>query len=153
MHSGSALGLSPGTLPVSHRCPLNFGLAIVDQLLAAIVGENDSAGLDAALDFRLLLASPHDPESVLRGFFRLREIIEDRHFLAHFRLRRWIESQIVARVCFDRCQPPSVVPLRLDCPSYSALYDRCVRDASASATEPTWARVRFEAAVAARERV
>lgn len=127
----------------TRSCPLNSGVAILDQLLAAIGCENDPDALNAALDFRLLLAGPHETDAVLRGFFQLRALVEDRHFLACFRLRRWLESQIVALVFFDRCQPPSTLRLRLDSLSYHALRHNCVRDASASEIEAAWARVKF----------
>jgi hypothetical protein len=127
----------------TRSCPLNSGVAILDQLLAAVGRENDADALNAALDFRLLLAGPHEPEAVLRGFFQLRPFVEDHHFLACFRLRRWLESQIMALVYFDRCQPPAPIRLRLDCLSYPALCNVCARDASTSDVEAAWARVQF----------
>lgn len=143
MHQPISADSAIRTSLATRSCPLNSGVAILDQLLAAVGRDNDADALNAALDFRLLLAGPHEPEAVLRGFFQLRPFVEDRHFLACFRLRRWLESQIMALVHFDRCRPPAPIRLRLECRSYSALCNGCARDASTRELETAWARVTF----------
>lgn len=130
----------------TRSCPLNSGLAILDQLLAAVGREDDANALNAALDFRLLLAGPHEPDAVLRSFFQLRALVEDQHFLACFRLRRWLEAQIMALVHVDRCQSPQPIRLRLESLSYQALCNACARDASTAGGDAARARVRFVAA-------
>lgn len=146
MHQPISADSAIRTTLATRSCPLNSGVAILDQLLAAVGRENDADALNAALDFRLLLAGPHEPDAVLRSFFQLRARVEDQHFLACFRLRRWLESQITALVYFDRCQPPQSIRPRLECLSYQALCHACARDASTSDGDAGRARVRFVAA-------
>jgi|GEM_PF-5130478 len=128
-------------------CPLNHGTAIVDQLLAAITrdraDESFENALDAALDLRLLLAAEADADSILAAFFRLRLIAEERHYLACFRLRRWLESQFCALVHFNRCAPPRTVPLVLDLFNCHDLRTRCACLAAEDIRTAPWARVRF----------
>ncbi len=128
-------------------CPLNHGTAVVDQLLAAITrdraDESFEIALDAALDFRLLLATETDPETLLSAFLRLRHIAEERHYLACFRLRRWLETQFCALVYLDRCQPPLTLPLTLDLANCTQLRTRCACLAADDLRNLPWIRVRF----------
>ena len=147
----SSATFSPSAPVRSSRleCPLNSGMAVTDQLLAAITRDHSSddfeVALDAALDLRLLLAANADAETLLAAFFRLRRIAEDRHYLACFRLRRWLESNFSARVFFDRSQPPTCVPLRLDVCDCTALRTRCILAALQGEMIPAWVHVRFAA--------
>ncbi len=138
--SSTAIATSPATL----ACPLNDGLAVLDQLLAGLTEEVDAPALDIALDLRWELSQPHAPETILREFFRLRAAIEERHYLACYRLRRWFESQFIARVSFDRTQPEQRVGLRLDVTDMQALITHCLACAGANrTTSARWSRVRF----------
>lgn len=143
----SDLSVSPaGTAPFAlgpGACPLNQGLAVVDQLLAAITREGSREELDAALDFRLILAHTSDPAAILRGFFALRSVAEERHYLALYRLRRWLESQFVAIVHVDRHSPPRRVHMKLDACSFGALYAQCAVRATAGLPPQAWTRVHF----------
>ena len=150
-----ALSFTP-PLPLSSSsgfgCPLNHGTAVVDQLLAAITrdraDESFEAALDAALDLRLLLAGDADPDTILAAFFRLRHIAEERHYLACFRLRRWLEAQFCALVYFNRCEPPRTLPLILDLASCADLRARCACLAADDVRHVPWVRVRFARATA-----
>lgn len=141
----AALATRPTVATSVSACPLNHGLAVLDQLLATLTGEPaDAAALDLALDLRWQLSQPHSPESVLREFFRLRATVEDRHYLACYRLRRWLETQFVAEVSFARTQPACRLGLRLDVASLDALGVQCVvRAAADSSAAPAWSRVCF----------
>lgn len=134
--------------PVSQGCPLNHGVSVVDQLLAAITrdAEFDAHALDVALDFRLMLASATDPEAILQAFFNLRAVAEERHYLACFRLRRWLETQFVARVRLDRSQPCRELPVRLEARTYRELCARCAFEAAGGDRVSPWVRVHFAAA-------
>jgi hypothetical protein len=127
-------------------CPLNHGVAVVDQLLAAITREGDVEALDVALDFRLLLASSTDADAILREFFRMRAAVEEGHYLACFRLRRWLQDQIVAHVKMDRTQPARTTAINLDSASYRELCARCAFDAAAGEFLTPWVRVSFASA-------
>lgn len=135
----------PFAPPAAASCPLNHGVAVVDQLLAAITGspEFDANALDVALDFRLLLANSTDAEEILQAFFRVRAAVEDHHYLACFRLRRWIEAQFAALVRADRTQPFREVPVRLTANSYRELCARCAFDAADNELVSPWVRVHF----------
>lgn len=148
------------TLTPSHRppfpsvgCPLNHGTAIVDQLLAAITrdraDEAFESSLDAALDLRLLLDAEADVDSILTAFFRLRRLAGERHYLACFRLRRWLETQFCALVYFNRHEPPRTVPLTLDLHHCADLRTRCAGLAADNICDPFWVRVRFARSTAA----
>jgi hypothetical protein len=128
------------------ECPLNHGVAVVDQLLAAITSDGDAAALDVALDFRLLLASSDDADTILREFFRLRSAIEDRYYLPCFRLRRWLQSEIIAEVKLDRNQPVLPMPIDLGTATYRELCARCAFDAAAGERLSPWVRVNFVSA-------
>lgn len=140
--SADRIARPPAAMPLE-GCPLNHGLAVVDQLLAAITREGPSETLDTALDFRLLLASSTDPAAVLRGFFALRQVVQERHYLACYRLRRWLEKRYVAFVLADRAGSAERVALNLNVPSFGALYARCVVVATDGEPPRAWARVHF----------
>jgi hypothetical protein len=139
-----AATLSPSTALVQiAECPLNHGVAVVDQLLAAITREEDAVALDVALDFRLLLAGANDADTVLREFFRLRAVVEEQHYLACFRLRRWLQSAIFAEVRLDRSQPIRRTQIDLNAQSYRELCARCAFEAAAGELLSPWVRVVF----------
>ncbi len=147
----TSTALSPVSQPrVSHACPLNHGVSVVDQLLAAITRETefDARALDVALDFRLMLASSTDAEAILQAFFQVRAAAEERHYLACFRLRRWLETQFVAHVRLDRSQPYREISLRLEARTYRELCARCAFDAAAGERVSPWVRVHFISAEA-----
>lgn len=137
-------------LNVPGACPLNQGLSVVDQLLAAITREGDRDALDAALDFRLLLANSGDPAAVLRGYFALRGIVEEYHYLALYRLRRWLENSFAALVLVDRSGIPQLVGVNLSVPSFGALYASCAVLALDGQPAQPWTRVQFCSAQNAR---
>ena len=143
----STLATPPLSPPSVIGCPLNHGTAVVDQLLAAITRDraDDSfePALDAALDLRLLLSENHDPDLLLSAYFRLRSTAEERHYLACFRLRRWLETQLCALVFFDRTHAPHRVSVSLDAAGCADLRTRCAYAATAGDPLPSWIRVKF----------
>jgi hypothetical protein len=149
MRTSTTVPTLSSPLPLSssaaEACPLNHGVAVVDQLLAAITraSEFDAHALDVALDFRLLLASSTDAEDILQAFFRVRAAVEENHYLACFRLRRWLEIQFAAHVRPDRTQPIREVPIRLTANSYRELCARCAFDAAGNELVSPWVRVHF----------
>ena len=139
-----ATSLSPIALSIpAAECPLNHGVSVVDQLLAAITRGSNPTALDVALDFRLLLASSTDADTILREFYRLRAVVEEEHYLACFRLRRWLQAQIVAHVKLDRSQPTLQTSINLNAVSYRELCVRCAFEAAAGEPISAWVRVNF----------
>jgi hypothetical protein len=127
----------------ARHCPLNHGLTVVDQLLAALTCDDEPAAFDTALDLRWQLQQPTNADAVLRDFFRLRALVEERHYLACYRLRRWLNAQLVARVVPDRHQPAQIVGVRLDASDYASLCAQCLDLVAIDLPLTPWARVRF----------
>ncbi len=123
--------------------PLRSGLAVVDELLAAILPDGDAAALDAVLDLRLLLGKPEDPSALLQGYFRLRAKIRPHHYLTTYRLRHWLESRYAAVVQFNRNGIEFRVGLQLDAATYEACCERCASLAADGQAAPPSARIRI----------
>ncbi len=96
------------------RCRRRCALEVIDDLLrqdrAVIRGEE----ADLLLDLRWQLRQRTEPETALRIFCELRRRMEQRHYLAFFRIKRWLENHVVvvARAC--SVGPAHEVPVRLD---------------------------------------
>ena len=141
--SPSALLASEFTHTVSESCPLNSGFFVIDQLLAAATRCDDWAALDAALDFRLTLASAAGPEAIIAAFLALRDAVQERHYLACYRLRRWLESQVHAEVQLRGDSEPVRVSVRLDAANHAELCTRCLAAATEGAAFVRGAQLRF----------
>lgn len=124
-------------------CPFNCALQVVDSLLGAqrcVRGEE----VDLLLDFRSLLRHGSDAEAVLDLFFRLRREMEPRHYVAFYRLRRWLENHILACVRITRNAEERTVPLVLNRYCVEAVRSGCVLRARQPHEPLLGARVRFE---------
>jgi hypothetical protein len=105
----SAVGVACEPAACRERCALE----VIDDLLAtpgAVTGEQ----MDRLLDLRWQLRSRADAEAALRIFCELRLGMESRHYLAFFRIRRWIENHLVAAVRLCPAAAPQIVPVKLD---------------------------------------
>ena len=99
---------------VAATCRWRCALEVIDELLRsgrdAVRGEE----ADLLLDLRWQLRRQTEGEEALRLFCDLRRRMEERHYLAFFRIRRWLENHLVAvaRVCpaGEACE----VPVRLN---------------------------------------
>jgi hypothetical protein len=97
---------------VPARCQWRCALVVIDELLAArdaISGEE----MDRLLDLRSQLRRAEDAEAVLKIFCELRIRMERKHYLAFFRIRRWLENHIVAAVRICPAAEPVFVPVEL----------------------------------------
>jgi hypothetical protein len=86
---------------------------VIDGLLClsdVVSGEE----ADELLDLRWMLRRRSDAEATLRLFCKLRLRMEHRHYLAFFRIRRWLENNISAHVSVTPIQTPEAVELKLD---------------------------------------
>lgn len=86
---------------------------VVDSLLGtpgAVTGEE----ADLLLDFRSALRRREDAEAALALFCDLRRRLEPRHYLEFFRLRRWLEGQLVSEARACPAAPAQAAPVRLD---------------------------------------
>jgi len=97
----------------STTCRLTCALEVIDELLQA-QGTVRGEEVDALLDLRSLLRHRENAEAALALFCQLRRTMEERHYLAFYRLRRWLENQIEATVRIVRGAPERTAALRLD---------------------------------------
>jgi hypothetical protein len=103
----SAAECNPGA------CQIKCALQVVDSLLStpgAVSGEE----VDLLLDFRHELRARKNAEGALRLFCDLRRRLEERHYLAFYRLRRWLENHLVAEVKSCQAAEPRLVHLKLN---------------------------------------
>lgn len=94
-------------------CRWRCALEVIDELLTqpgAVSGED----ADLLLDFRFQLSRRNDADATLRLFCQLRLRLEARHYLAFFRLRRWLENHLLAAVRICPAAEPQHVPVKLD---------------------------------------
>ena len=123
-------------------CHGGCALQVIDSLLSeprGVTGEQ----VDALLDLRFLLRQSDDAEAILKVFCQLRLVMEASHYLAFYRLRRWLENHIEAQVRLCRGLPETTVALKLDRFCLEAVRSQCLR-AALRPGEPLLApRVRF----------
>jgi hypothetical protein len=95
------------------RCQWRCAVEVIDDLLrepGAVSGDE----ADRLLDLRWKLRQRADAEGALRLFCDLRLSLERRHYLAFFRIRRWIENHLVAAVRICPAGEPVFVAVKLD---------------------------------------
>lgn len=95
------------------RCHWRCALDVIDELLST-PGAADGEETDRLLDLRWKLRQRTEAEVALRLFCELRLRMERRHYLAFFRIRRWLENHVVAAVQCHPAKAPVMVSLRLD---------------------------------------
>jgi hypothetical protein len=91
------------------RCPIE----VIDELLSqrSLITGSEA---DDLLDLRWKLLQADDAEGVLRLFCLVRLRMEQRHYLAFFRIRRWIENHMVAAVILRPGAGEKQVRVKLD---------------------------------------
>src|SRR5687768_2311013 len=110
-------------------CHATCALEVVDGLLRSAESVS-GAEVDALLDFRSLLHRTEDAEAMLNLFCELRRSLESRHYLAFYRLRRWLENHIEANVRLCRGRPEQIVALKLDRYCLEAVRYQCLKTAA-----------------------
>ena len=98
---------------------------MIDELLgegARVTGDE----VDRLLDLRWQLRQRTDAERSLRLFCELRVQMEQRHYLAFFRIRRWMENHLVASVRICPAAEPQLVPVKLDRYCFIAVRRACL---------------------------
>lgn len=94
------------------QCRWRCALEVIDELLSPRSGVRGEE-VDLLLDLRWHLRQASDAEGALRLFCDLRLRMEQRHYLAFFRIRRWLENHLVAVVQTAPETPARVVPVAL----------------------------------------
>lgn len=126
----------------SSNCRQRCALEVIDELLreeGAVSGEE----ADLLLDLRWHLRQGHDAEGALRLFCDLRIRMEQRHYLAFFRLRRWLENHLVASVQLCPAAEPHVVAVKFDRYCVEAIRRVCLCAALGRGSVMIAPRVRF----------
>ena len=116
-------------------CRERCGHEIVDVLLHE-QADKDPALIDALLDLKFALTHRTDAEEILAVFCDLRQRLERRYYLAFYRLRRWLENQLVAHVSPGRGYPARSFPLVLKSKTVQGV-TQLVRD-TARETDPVF---------------
>lgn len=134
--------------PPAPLCPFHDGAATLDALLAEL-DPRDTALFDAVLDLRSLAASAEDATACIAQLFRVRALLDDRHYLAFYRVRCWAHRTLHIEVRASRAAPWHTQALPRD----GARLDEIVNAALATlATDngeiPAAAHVRFGFAAA-----
>lgn len=122
-------------------CPFHDGAATLDLLLAEI-DLSDTVLFDAVLDLRSL-ATGRDATACLAQLFRVRALLDGRHYLAFYRVRCW--AQRTFRVEIRSCRGEAALLREL--PRDGARLDEIVNSSLACLAQdgeiPAGAHVRF----------
>jgi hypothetical protein len=114
MNFAPAPPASVNTVCPATRCRRTCALDVVDGLLRetdAVRGEE----VDSLLDLRSLLRRRENAEATLALFLQLRRSMEQRHYLAFYRLRHWLQNEIQVNVRVRRGELERTCKLKLDC--------------------------------------
>ncbi len=95
------------------ECRGRCAVEVIDELLTER-GATSGEEADLLLDLRWKLGTRADAEDALRIFCELRRRMEGRHYLAFFRLRRWLEQHLLAAVRSSPTAEPRCVGVPLD---------------------------------------
>jgi hypothetical protein len=124
-------------------------LEVIDELLRSKPAVRPQE-LDALLDLRWLLRHRQDAEAAVILFCSLRRNMEERHYLAFYRLRRWLENQVEAVIRLRRGEPEKIAPLKLERYCGEAVRFQCLESVR-EGREPLFCpRVKFVFRCAAR---
>ena len=95
-------------------CRWRCALDVIDELLRAPRHTVSGEEADLLLDLRWQLRRRTEAETVLRLFCDLRIRLENRHYLALFRIRRWLENHLTASVRVCPAAQERTLPVKLD---------------------------------------
>lgn len=100
--------------PKESRCPFLDGPLTLDGLLAEL-GTGDAAAFDVALDLRGAMVAGLDARECVALALRLRRALDGRHYLAFYRVRRWLSRTIELQARPWRGESWRRYALPLDC--------------------------------------
>src|SRR5690606_31943329 len=123
------------------NCRLGCSLEIIDTLLRS-QGTVRGDEVDMLLDLRWFLHHRENCEDALALFCQLRVAMEERHYLAFYRLRRWLENHIQVSVR-TISETELSIRLKLDRYCIEAVRHHCVRSTIPMGTPSPRARFVF----------
>jgi hypothetical protein len=98
---------------------------VIDELISQ-PGSVSREQVDHLLELRWKLSQRNDVEGALKLFCDLRLRMEQRHYLAFFRIRRWLENHVLASVSICPEAQPQSVPVKLDYYCVEAIRRACL---------------------------
>jgi hypothetical protein len=110
--SGNCLSTLEPTCEPS-TCRWRCAIEVIDELLIEHSLINDQEA-DDLLDLRCKILGADDAEGTLRLFCAVRRRMERKHYLAFFRIRRWLENNMVANICLYPGVDEQPLNLKLD---------------------------------------
>jgi hypothetical protein len=140
--STSAAAAVPETACTIATCRNTCALEVVDSLLQA-TGSVRGEEVDALLDLRWLLHRRDDAEAALALFCQLRRSMESRHYLAFYRLRRWLENHLLVSVRVANSTEPRSARVRLDRYCIEAVRCHCMSTVVQTQERASARRARF----------
>jgi hypothetical protein len=102
----------PSDCTPSH-CRGRCAMEVIDELISQ-AGAVSADEVDHLLELRWKLRQYDDAEGALKLFCEVRLRMEQRHYLAFFRMRRWLENHLLASVSICPEAKPEFVPVKLD---------------------------------------
>jgi hypothetical protein len=102
----------PSDCMPSH-CRWRCATEVIDELISQ-AGKVSADEVDHLLELRWKLRQNDDAEGALKLFCDLRLRMEQQHYLAFFRMRRWLENHLLASVSICPEAQPQFVPVKLD---------------------------------------
>jgi hypothetical protein len=124
-------------------CHWRCAVEVIDELLChrgAATGEET----DLLLELRWKLRHREDPEGALRLFCDLRIRMEGRHYLSFFRIRRWMENNLIASVRLCPAAEPHELLVHLNHYCVEAVRRVCLCAALGKSAVMIAPRLRFE---------
>jgi hypothetical protein len=110
---------------IPSRCRWRCATEVIDELISQ-PGSVSGEEVDHLLELRWKLSQPDDVDGALRLFCELRLRMEQRHYLAFFRIRRWLENHLLAAVSICPEAQPQFVPVKLDHYCVEAIRRACL---------------------------
>lgn len=129
-------------------CPFHDGVATLDLLLAEL-DPRERELFDAALDLRLLAAG-RDAGACLGQLFRVRALLDGRHYLAFYRVRCWARRVFRIEVRSARGATALLRELPLDGARLDEIVNASLACLATGGDIPAGAHARFVLAPAAR---
>lgn len=129
------------------RCPFHDGVATLDLLLAEL-DFSDRTLFDAVLDLRSLAAG-QDATACVAQLFRVRALLDGRHYLAFYRVRCWARRTFRVEVHTMRGLAVLTHELPLDGGRLDEVVNSSLAAIASDGVIPATAHVRFVFAAAA----
>lgn len=123
-------------------CRVACALEVIDGLLRA-AGAVRGEEVDSLLDLRWVLRERTDAEAALALFCQLRRSMEERHYLAFYRLRRWLQNHIEVNVRLRVDDSGRTVGLKLERYCVEAIRHQCLHAGRAQGEPVKTPRVTF----------